>query len=260
MRVPSPDIGTRRESGLHRALKFRYSGENGHTEQVFGDYVCDCVTETGEIVEIQTGSFGPLRDKVKKLAARGPVRIVHPVIITKYIETYDAGGTLLRKRKSPRRGSPWDIFNHLLYAPEIPLLKGLCVELALIDVLERRIQDGKGSWRRGGTSIAGRELAGWHDTITLAKPRDYRRFVPVERNRDFTVRSLSETTGIPEGLARKTLYVLGKLRLVERTGKDGRFYTYRVKGPGRGSGPPPGKAEPAGPPTGGPRAAIKKGR
>jgi hypothetical protein len=241
MRVPDSVIGTRRESGLHRALKFRYSGQNGHTEQVFGEYVCDCVTETGEIIEIQTGSFGPLKAKVKKLAAQGPVRIVHPVIITKYIETYDVKGILLRKRRSPRRGSPWDIFNNLLYAPEIPLIKGLRVELALIDVLERRVEDGRGSWRRGGTSITGKELLGWHDTITFAKPRDYRRFVPMVRNRDFTVRSLSEKAGITEGLARKTLYVLGKISIVERTGKDGRFYTYRVKGSGRGSGSPPGE-------------------
>jgi hypothetical protein len=241
MRVPNPAIGTRRESGLHRALKFRYSGQNGHTEQVFGEYVCDCITETGEIIEIQTGSFGPLKDKVKKLAAQGPVRIVHPVIITKYIETYDAKGTLLRKRRSPRRGSPWDIFSNLLYAPEIPLLKGLRVELALIDVLERRIEDGKGSWRRGGTSIIGKELVGWHDSITFTKPRDYRRFIPMEQNRDFTVRSLSEQAGITEGLARKTLYVLGKIRIVERTGKNGRFYTYRMKESGRGSGSSPGR-------------------
>jgi hypothetical protein len=269
MRVPDSGIGTRRESGLHRALKFRYSGQNGHTEQVLGEYVCDCVTETGEIIEIQTGSFGPLKDKVKKLAAQGPVRIVHPVIITKYIETYDAKGTLLRKRRSPRRGSPWDIFNNLLYAPEIPLLKGLCVELALIDVLEQRIEDGKGSWRRGGTSITGRELIGWHDSITFTKLRDYRRFIPMARKGDFTVRSLSEQAGITEGLARKTLYVLGKLRIVERTGKNGRFYTYRLKGSGKGPVSPPeekggrestGPGPAAGKPKRGKPPAIKNGR
>ncbi|MDR3173875.1 MAG: hypothetical protein LBU19_06480, partial [Treponema sp.] len=82
MRDPDPGIGTRRESGLHRALKFRYRGEGGRIEQSCGGYVCDCVTGEGEIVEIQTGSFGPLRDKVKKLLLLHPVRIVHPVIIT----------------------------------------------------------------------------------------------------------------------------------------------------------------------------------
>ncbi|MDR2747179.1 MAG: hypothetical protein LBB77_06995 [Treponema sp.] len=226
------EIGTRRESALHRALKFRYSGENGRTEQVFGEYVCDGVTETGEIIEVQTGSFGPLKEKAERLAAGGALRIVHPVIITKFIETYGKNGTLIRRRKSPRRGSPWDLFRSLLYAPELPLLKGLSIELALIDALEKRIQDGKGSWRRGGTSIAGRELAAWHDSIVLKKPRDYRRFIPPALTRDFTVQALAEGAEISAELARKTLYVLNKIGVVERTGKKGRFFTYRLKGHG----------------------------
>jgi hypothetical protein len=227
------DIGTLRESGLHRALKFRYCGENGRTEQVLGDYVCDGLTETGEIIEVQTGSFGPLKDKAEKLAARGPLRIVHPVIIIKYIETYDAEGTLIRRRKSPRRGGAWDLFHSLLYAPELPLLKGLTIELALIDVLEKRIRDGRGSWRRGGTSIAGRELAAWRDSIVLEKPRDYRRFIPAALDGDFTSAALAEGAEISPALARKTLYVLTRMGVVERTGKAGRAFTYRRRGGGK---------------------------
>jgi hypothetical protein len=227
--MPGSDIGTRRESALHRALKFRYCGFHGRTEQVLGDYVCDGITETGEIIEVQTGSFGPLKEKAGKLAAGGPLRIVHPVIITKYIETYDINGTLIRRRKSPRRGSPWDLFRGLLYAPELPLLQGLSIELALIDALEKRIQDGKGSWRRGGTSIAGRELAAWRDSIVLTKPRDYRRFIPPTLAGNFTVGALAEEAEISTELARKTLYVLNKIGVVERTGKEGRAFTYRIR-------------------------------
>ncbi|MDR1025125.1 MAG: hypothetical protein LBL56_05305 [Treponema sp.] len=226
MHSPDPAIGTRRESSLHRALKFRYSGETGRTEQVCGEYVCDCITETGEIIEIQTGSFGPLKEKLKKLAGRRRVRIVHPIIINKHIETYDTEAVLLRRRKSPRRGSPWDLFKSLLYAPELPLLKGISVELALVDVLERRVRDGKGSWRRGGTSITGRELAGWHESIVLKKPGDYRRFIPAARNEIFTTASLAQGAKISPALARKTLYVLEKMGVVKRTGKEGRFYAY----------------------------------
>jgi hypothetical protein len=226
-------------------LKFRYRGANGRIEQVCGEYVCDCVTEAGEIVEIQTGSFGPLKEKVKNLLLSHPVRIVHPVVITKYIETYSTNALLLRRQKSPRRGSPWDLFKSLLYAPELPLLKGISVELALIDVMEQRVQDGKGSWRRGGTSITGRELTGWRGSIVLKKPGDYRRFIPAALNRDFTVSSLAESAGISGTLARKTLYVLNKMGVVERTGKRKRFYTYRAVAAGRIPRPHPRPADPA---------------
>jgi hypothetical protein len=231
MPVRNSNIGTWRESELHRALKFRYCGQNGRTEQVLGDYVCDGLTEAGEIIEVQTGSFGPLKEKAGKLAALRPLRIVHPVIIIKYIETYDTGGTLIRRRKSPRRGDPWDLFRSLLYAPELPLQRGLTIELALIDVLEKRVQDGRGSWRRGGTSITGRELAAWRDSIVLKRPRDYRRFIPPVLGRDFTAAALAGGAEISPELAQKTLYVLYRIGVVERTGKEGRAFTYRLRGP-----------------------------
>jgi hypothetical protein len=229
--MPGSKIGTQKESALHRALKFRYSGSNGRTEQAFGDYVCDGITEDGEIIEVQTGSFGPLKEKAEKLTAGGRMRIIHPVIVTKFIETYSAGGVLIRRRRSPRRGSPWDLFRSLLYAPELPLLGGLSIEIALIDALEKRIQDGKGSWRRGGTSITGRELAAWHDSIVLKKPGDYRRFIPPALHRPFTVKTLAEGAEISTDLARKTLYVLNKIGVVKRTGKAGRAFTYRLGRP-----------------------------
>jgi hypothetical protein len=221
-------IGTQKESALHEALKFRYAGESGKTEEMLGAYVCDGVTGAGEIIEVQTGSFGPLRRKVRELTARGPVRIVHPVILTKHIETFGPEGNILRKRKSPRRGSEWDLFKHLLYAPELVLLPGLSIELALIDVLEKRILDGKGSWRRKGASITGRELAGWHGSLCLRGLKDYYRFVPFGQ-REFTARDLAEKAGIAPDLAQKALYVLTKIGVVQRTGKKGNAYRYQKK-------------------------------
>ncbi|MDR1637754.1 MAG: hypothetical protein LBR93_10520 [Treponema sp.] len=223
-------IGTQKESALHRALKFRYAGEAGKTEEALGDYVCDGVTGEGEIIEVQTGSFGPLRDKVRDLAARGQVRIVHPIILTKHIETFGPEGESIRKRKSPRRGSEWDLFKHLLYAPELALLPGLSIELALIDVLEKRVLDGKGSWRRKGASVMGRELTGWHGSLCLTGLKDYYRFVPFVRGEEFTVRDLAEKARIDPPLARKTLYVLAKIGAVRRTGKKGNAYCYKKKG------------------------------
>ncbi|GHV61596.1 hypothetical protein AGMMS49587_06150 [Spirochaetia bacterium] len=221
-------IGTRKESGLHNALKFRYAGIDGETEKSMGDYVCDGLTPEGEIIEVQTGSFGPLRDKARSLAAFGPVRIIHPIIINKYIETLDEAGQVLRKRKSPRKGSEWDLFKSLLYAPELAAVPGLCIELALIDVLEQRKEDGKGSWRRKGASISGRELAGWHSSMSLSGPKDYYRFLPFGSGEEFTTRELAKKAGISINLAGKTLYVLTKIGIVKRIGKKGNSFVYKI--------------------------------
>ena len=225
--IGTNSIGTRKESSLHRSLKFRYSGVDGETETLAGSYVCDACTSDGELIEVQTGSFGPLKEKVTELCRSRKVRIIHPIVIQKHIELYDTKATLLRRRKSPRKGSTWDLFKALLYAPQLGLLKNLSIELALVDTVEKRIDDGKGSWRRKGVSIDDRFLGAWHSSVTLKKPKDYYQFIPFDKNEEFTVRDLAAKAKINASLARKTLYVLEKMGLVERVGKQGNAYVYR---------------------------------
>lgn len=222
-------IGTEKESRLHRALKFRYAGEEGATEVAAGNYVCDGLTKEGEFIEVQTGSFGPLKEKVRELAGRGTVRIVHPIIINKYIELYDEGGNLIRSRKSPRHGNLWDLFKVLLYAPELPGLPHISIELAPVDLLERRVQDGRGSWRRKGARIADKSPSAFYPPVLLSSPHDYYRFLPFGGEDEFTVRDLAEKARIDAALARKTLYVLLKMGLVRRTAKRGNAWIYRLR-------------------------------
>jgi hypothetical protein len=221
-------ITRKKESSLHRSLKFRYS-ESGATETPVGGYVCDGLSGEGEYIEVQTGSFGPLREKVEFLTQSGKVRVIHPIINQKHIELYNSDGSLLRRRKSPMKGNPWDVFKALLYAPELPLLKNLVIELVIVDVIEKRIDDGQGSWRRRGVSISDRQVGAWLQTIVLAKPKDYTQFLPFRKNERFSVRDLAEKAGIDVGLARKAIYVLAKMCLIERTGKRGRALIYQRK-------------------------------
>lgn len=54
------------ETSLHRQLKRRYAGRDGETEVRLGSYRIDAVAGD-ELVEIQLGSLGALRDKVRAL-------------------------------------------------------------------------------------------------------------------------------------------------------------------------------------------------
>ena len=216
---------------MHRSLKFQYRGNGGTTETTIetlvGDFVCDAKSGEGEIIEVQIGSFGPLKKKIKNLTQTGNVRIIHPIIVQKQIELFDENGLLLHRRKSPRKGNAWDLFKALLYAPELPLLKNLAIELAFVDIVEKRLDDGKGSWRRKGVSIADRHLSAWRHTVVLKKPKDYNQFVPFLTNEEFTVRDMALKANIKTALARKTLYVLVKMGLLECIGKQGKAHVYR---------------------------------
>ena len=220
------------ESSLHRKLKYQYAGKGGKTEVSTGEYVADGRRKDGEYIEVQTGSFGPLKDKVKELAASGSVRIIHPVAVKKTIEVYKPGspfGAMLYRRKSPLKGSPWDIFDALLSAPLLPLIKGLSIEVVLADILEKRIKDGKGSWRRKGISLYDKELAACHESVLLKKPADYLRFIPFKKKEEFTSSLLAVREKISVNTARKALYVLTKTGVVKRKGKKGNAWVYVVK-------------------------------
>jgi hypothetical protein len=98
----------------------------------------------------------------------------------------------------------------------------------MVEVLEKRIRDGRGSWRRKGVSIADRELSTWIRAMPLSGKRDYRAFVPFPAGEEFTTRNLVEKARIRPALAGKTLYVLTKLGVVERIRKAGNAWVYRL--------------------------------
>ena len=219
-------IGTKNESSLHRTLKFQYTKPGGMTEVEVGDFIADGINKDGEYIEVQTGSFAPLEKKVRELASHSKVRIVHPISVKKIIQVYDKRKELLYTRRSPLKGSLWDVFTALVHAPKLPLIKNVVIEVVLADITEKRIKDGKGAWRRRGISIYDKELTAWHESTLLGKKADFLRFVPFEKNEEFTVNSLAEQAGIKKETAQKALYVLTKMKVVKRIGKKQRAWVY----------------------------------
>jgi hypothetical protein len=224
-----PHIGSLNESSLHRTLKYQYTGPGGKTEVAAGDFVADGIKADGEYIEVQTGSFAPLLKKVKHFSTHGKVRIIHPIAIKKMIEVYKPSkskNTLLYRRRSPKKGSSWNVFDALIHAPKLPLIRGVTIEIVLVDITEKRVKDGKGLGRRKEISKKDRELTAWHESIHLKKPADYLRFIPFKKTEEFTTTLLAKHTGIDTDTARKALYVLTQLKVVKRTGKKGNSWVY----------------------------------
>jgi hypothetical protein len=226
-------ISTRNESSLHYTLKFQYTGTGGKTEAVAGEFVADGKKADGEYIEIQIGSFAPLEKKVKKLAKNAKVRIIHPIVVKKTIEVYNKEPSRSKKygkffyhRASSSKSTWWNIFDVLVYAPTLPLIKGVTIEILFVDIIEKRIKDGKGSWRRKGISIADKKLTAWHESILFKKPNDFLRFIPLKKNEEFIGTFLAKCTGINPVTARKALYVLTKIKVVKRIGKKGNSWKY----------------------------------
>ncbi len=98
----SSRIGSLNETSLHAALKeWVRAGAPDHdavAESNVDGYVVD-VRLPGELVEIQTGSFAAVRDKLARLVQHHVVRLVHPIAAVNRISRISTSGEL----KSVRR-------------------------------------------------------------------------------------------------------------------------------------------------------------
>jgi len=63
------------------------------------------------------------------------------------------GITTLGRRRSPKKGSIFEVFKELVSIPSLIAKAGFSLEVLLIREEEFRCDDGKGSWRRKGKSI-----------------------------------------------------------------------------------------------------------
>jgi predicted transcriptional regulator len=202
-------------------------------EAKVGGKVVDILTSTGDIVEIQTGNFGKIRDKVRLLSQDRRIRIVHPVIGLRIIVQLDAAsGAELSRRKSPKRESYYSIFEELIHFPDLFDSGNLQLEVMLVEVEELRTKDGQGSWRRRFQSILDKRLSTHTGTMVFERKQDLLRLLPQKIHNGFTSSELALETGIPMSLAQKMAYVLKKNGLIKEEGRRKRAYVYSVSSEG----------------------------
>jgi hypothetical protein len=219
-------IGTLTEKSLHASLKAYFSRPGDELEIPVQGFVVDIVR--GErLIEIQTGGFTPLKRKLARLLAEGyHVHLVHPIPAAKWIVKQSETGRRLSRRKSPRSGRSLDIFYELVRIPHLLAEPAFSIEVVLTHQEEIRRDDGLGSWRRKGWSIADQRLLEVVETRVFRGRDDYLACLPRDLRRPFTNRVLARKLGVPIGLAGKMTYTLEKAGWLARTGKDGNAHLF----------------------------------
>jgi hypothetical protein len=222
-------IGTLQENSLHAALKTWYAQPGDQLESVVDGYVIDLVRGE-QLVEVQTAHFSAIKRKLVKLLENHPVRLVYPIPSEKWILRISGdGATVLGRRKSPKRGRVRDVFQELVRIPKLVQHPNFTLEVILIREEVVWQEDGRGSWRRKGRSIADRRLLEVMSRFIFDRPDDFRVFIPTDLPQIFTVRDLEKLSEQPRNLARKMAYCLREMGVIEFIGKRGRALAYQVK-------------------------------
>ena len=219
-------IGTLNEGALHAHLKDWYRRPGDRVEQIVDGFVVDLVR--GELlVEIQTGSFAPLRRKLEQLTRRHRVRLVAPVPLLRTIVRLSDEGELLSARRSPRRGRVEDIFNRLVSIPSLLCHPQFELELLLTHQDELRLYRHGRAFRRRGWVVVGRRLVSVEDRLRLTCPDDAARLLPRNLPALFDTAQLADAAAIERRLAQQMTYCLRAMGVLDTAGKRGNAIVHR---------------------------------
>ncbi len=247
-----PHIGVLREKRLHAAVKTYLCPDVSCHERPIGEDITGGRTPKRrmvadirmghEIIEVQTGGFFPLREKIAWYLENTDcsVTVVHPVAAVKYLSWIDpATGNILSRHRSPKRGRVKDIARELYWLSDFAGNERFRLRVLLLELEEYRMADG---WSRDGKRGSNRyerfptALLG---DVTLSAPADYAAyFLPaalVAATAEapapvFTAADYAKLTGIRGRATYSMLRLLESLDLIRMTEEmRGRSRTYTAR-------------------------------
>ncbi len=244
-------INTYNESPLHHTLKTMYALEyNGKTEVPLEGFICDIISEEGEIIEIQTANVSKLKEKCSLLLQSGrKVKIVHPVIHQKIIELFSSDGKLLSKRKSPKSDTIYAICRQLTGIYPLLTHPNFTLEIIFVNIKEIRrkteertqLQNKSRRFLKDWVPV-GKRLETVNSKRVFKTKKDYQQLLPQELEKEFTIPELQKAIFNLENLSqlsqankkrasqesRLLIWLLSKMEIVVKTGKKGRSKLYSL--------------------------------
>ena len=215
------------EYSLHSELKDWYMASGDELEVTVEDFRVD-ILRGKLLIEIQTGNFSAIKQKLIKLLLNNKVRLVYPIAKSKWIVHVYRLGEFVRRRKSPKKGELIDLFHELVHAPCLIKDKNFSLEILLIEEEEVRCSDDGGSWRRRGGSVKDRKLVNVFDRIVFRDSRDYMELLQKELHGYFTNKALALKLGISIKLSRKITYCLRKMGAISVVDKKSNELLFQV--------------------------------
>lgn len=217
-------INTWNESLLHEQLKTLYSDGSGQFEVPCEGYICDAIMVDGTIIEIQTSNLSKLSQKLTKLVMHHKVILVYPIAQRKTLVTYNPDGGIKNSRKSPKSETVYRIFREITGLLQVLSHENITLRLVFAHIIENRIADGSGSWKRKGIRITGKELKEIYGSKEFTSIADFATLLPANLEQPFTTKDLSKAGAGPH--AGHMAWVLHKTGYIQRIGKKGNAWLY----------------------------------
>ena len=235
------EFSTLNESKLHHSLKILYQEiYEGYTEASQDGFIYDIVTKNGNIVEIQTKNLAKLLPKILKTIENGHnIKLIHPIPLTTRIELSNEKGKVISKRKSPKKGSIYDVFRELTGIYPVMTNPHFSLEVVEIEMTEERVRtnepvqskNGRRRYRRNWLKT-GKRLNEIINTRRFSSASDYLKLLPPLPQK-FCAKdlktALNKLPDIPKRSvdAHLIIWVLSHAGIIEQVESKGRTKYYK---------------------------------
>ncbi len=222
-----PHIGVLNEGSLHAALKRHYAQPGDRFEVPLEGFVIDIVrhsdTASELLIEIQTGSFGAMGNKMDRLLAERRMLLVYPV----------AAETILHKpgvkpRRSPKRGDIYALFDELVSIPTLLDHPNLELEVVLVRVAKHQVPDPKARRGRGGFRTVDRVLEEILSSHRFRSLDDLVALLPTELPEVFTTADLAACGPLRRDSAQRLAYCFKAAGLIHQVDRSRAGIHYRL--------------------------------
>ena len=218
-------IGRLAEKTVHATLKLYFEPDRSCHEVKVGSLVADVKNER-DIIEIQTGSFTPLRRKLEAFLPDHAVRVVYPMAYTRRIVWIEKDGTLSAPHKSPVKRQVSRAFAELICILPYLTHENFTFHIVLMDLDEYRLLSKNGGKGRG-TERYERMPTALREEIVCRKPEDYLALLPDSLPEEFDAKTFSKVTRLKGHALSGALKVLLTLGLYTREREGREAYIYK---------------------------------
>ena len=222
-------IGTLSEKSVHSVLKYYFAPDEKYHEQKIGTFVADICID-GEIYEIQTKQFYLMKRKLDYFLKEHEVTIVYPVSLENTIH-WVGDDKITTSRKTRKKGMPYLFYHELYGIKDFLHHPNLHFIVAIMSTEEYRLLDGYGPQKKIRATKTDKAPIKLLDLISIHNPEDYEQLIPEGLPEEFTS-DIFGKGGIGRSLAGTALNILYEMEVVERIGKNGNAYVYKIKNKG----------------------------
>lgn len=221
-------IGTLSEKTVHAILKNYYEPDEDYHEIPVNGYVAD-IYRDGNIIEIQTANFNKLRNKLDVFLNDYQVTVVYPMPYIKWLSWLDEEtGYIGPKRKSPKKGNPYEVFYQLYKIKSYLTNPNIRIKIVMMNMEEIRLLNGWSKDKKKGSSRFDRIPTEIVEEIDLYSLEDYMQMVPIELTETFCSKDYAKASHLSIGMAQTALNILTYTGTVKRIGKRGNEILYNI--------------------------------